>query len=137
MPATSPASWRQDQLRRLPAHLVIGDPDRSQRRMTGARHIQIVETGDGELARHAQMAALAFEQHPGRQLVVTQISASSSGQRSRNSPAWPPPAETRQLRGIDDGVRGEVVVQQRLLPALHALLQHPLLWRAQRKPMLR
>ncbi len=60
----------QDEIGGLLPHPLIGDADRGESRIAGTRHVQIVETGDGELARHVQMAALAFEQHPGRQLVV-------------------------------------------------------------------
>lgn len=39
----------QDKIGRLLAHLVIGDLYRRQGRITGLRHIRIIETGDGQL----------------------------------------------------------------------------------------
>ena len=43
------SQFTQDHLRGHAAHLAIGDLYRRQGRITGLRHIRIIETGDGQL----------------------------------------------------------------------------------------
>ncbi len=95
----------QDEIGGLLPHPLIGDADRGEGRIAGPRHVQIVETGDGELARHVQVAALAFEQHPGRQLVIDADQRIQFGPAQQELPQHGRPrAEAGSLRGVDDGV---------------------------------